>query len=193
MIIQIRGTSGSGKTHLMKRVMAVFNFEPVTVEAAMTAGFDHPDLKLTRKQPLMYVDEARKIIVLGHYEAACGGCDTLAPQDLVFSLIRWGNSLGYHVLWEGLLLSGDFQHTFKLHQDGLPITIIELDVPLEVCLDSIQSRRAAKGGTPKPLGPGPTQKWHGCKRVCERFRLNGVRVLTGDRDASFLNIIEELP
>ena len=67
-IINIRGTSGAGKSHLARRVMANYPVrKPVHV-----AG---------RKQPLYYEYEAPDhnvpLFVVGHYECACGGTDTM--------------------------------------------------------------------------------------------------------------------
>ena len=90
MIIQVRGTSGSGKTWVMKSLLERLKpFKGVLVEG--------------RKKPLFYVNST-SVAILGHYEAACGGCDNIGSAAAVAELIqnlREGvypeKSRGYHL------------------------------------------------------------------------------------------------
>lgn len=134
MIINIRGTSGSGKSTLMRRIM------------------EHPDygrrLKYHidgRKQPIGYVLQrlhGNDLAIIGHYETACGGCDTIQKMEEIFRLVRESHAAGHDVMFEGLLISADVNRAQALHDDGLPFTVIALDkVPLETCLDSVNQRR----------------------------------------------------
>src|SRR5258708_2430353 len=109
MIISIRGTSGSGKTWLAKKIL----HEP---------GIYHPPRPVHykgRKQPLYYLRDAvspdrRGIAVLGHYESATGGCDTINGNDIPFVICRTLHDR-YDVFFEGLLMAAEQHRTAKLH------------------------------------------------------------------------------
>lgn len=73
VIIQVRGTSGSGKTTAVRKVMAELGeWEPGFVEG--------------RKRPLFYKRE--RVAVLGHYEVPCGGGDTIGSVPEIFAAIK---------------------------------------------------------------------------------------------------------
>lgn len=139
MIIQIRGTSGSGKSTSMRKTMELLGgpWNQVTV-----AG---------RKRPLYYErgDYPKNIVVLGHYESPCGGCDTIGSAAAVYELIQ---SLQFgHLLCEGLLLSEDVKWSKQLKN----LRVLFLTTPLEQCLSNIQKRREVAGNT-KELNPANT-------------------------------------
>lgn len=150
MIIQVRGTSGSGKSTVMKKVMEYLGeWEKVYRDG--------------RKKPLYYRSDAG--VILGHYESPCGGCDTIgsarAVYDLTQEILR--ENPNQSILQEGLLLSEDVKWTSQL--PGVKVAF--LDTPLERCLSQIQSRRQAVGND-KPLNPSNTQNRVG---VIERARI----------------------
>lgn len=146
-IITVRGTSGSGKTHAVRAIMGYYkNREAVYCEG--------------RKRPLYYKLQhpspgGRELVVLGSYESACGGCDSISGIDYTFSLVR-ELSPGRDLLFEGLLLSGECARTNRLAEDGFSVHAIYLTTPLEQCLASINARRAAKGKT-EPVNPENTE------------------------------------
>lgn len=128
MIIQIRGTSGSGKTTVMRKVMAQIGpWEP----EYQTKG---------RKKPLLYTNR-QGVRVLGHYESACGGCDTIGSAGKVYDLIQTLKYRGFPTLCEGLLLSEDTKWTLQLDD----VRALFLTTSLETCLAQIKSRRAEAG------------------------------------------------
>lgn len=141
MIIQIRGTSGSGKTWVMREVMkrlpGMLERKPIYVEG--------------RKQPLYYLFEG--VAVLGHYEATCGGCDNVGSARAVYDLIHKVYPACGTVLCEGLLLSEDTKWTKELAKEYPgALRVIFLTTPLEKCLSQIESRRK-EAGNDKPLNP----------------------------------------
>lgn len=140
MIIQIRGTSGSGKTTVMRAVMeALGPWKPVFREG--------------RKQPLYYVAKTKtqRLAVLGHYEATCGGCDNIGSAKSVYELIQEVEA--DVILSEGLLLSEDVKWSSQL--DNLKIVFLTTDV--DTCVQQIKSRRQ-KAGNEKPLNESNTRK-----------------------------------
>ena len=152
MIIQIRGTSGSGKTWVMRRVMKVFegDWSPVYVDG--------------RKKPLLYrawVSPWKSLVVLGHYESPCGGCDTIGSARQVFELVE---ELAEDdvILCEGLLLSEDTKWASQFD-----LRVVYLHTPIEQCISQIKQRRLEAGNT-KPLNEANTR--NRVKRI-ERSRV----------------------
>lgn len=197
-IVNVRGTSGAGKTTLIRSIMGMYEQKsPVHIKG--------------RKQPLYYIlergslaykgdelslpEEPRNLALLGHYESACGGCDTIssyvpdvlqppfAPTvekpnsyDLTFGLIRALHSQGFDVLFEGLLVSGDVARCTKLHQEGLPLEVVCINIPVEECLASVVARRLAAGNE-KPFNEANTRDKYKLMQTCIRkLRENGVSV-----------------
>lgn len=164
MIIQVRGTSGSGKTTVMRAVKdAIEKFHgkpwnPVTPEG--------------RKKPLHYWLEGE--VILGHYEnSACGGCDTIGSARQVYDTYEWVNQ-GVELegvefdnfLMEGLLLSEDTKWTLELSKSD-QVYIAFLTTPVDECIERIKGRRE-KVGNEKPLNEKNTRNRVG---VIERARL----------------------
>lgn len=173
MIIQIRGTSGSGKSTIVKELME---------EKALSGS----KLRVTeegRRQPLGYIVSGGgpQIAVPGHYETACGGCDTLPSYDRIFELIRQSRAMGWNVLFEGLLVSEEVKRTFQLHQDYPgELVVIFLNTPVEVCLESIRARRAARGDE-RPLKEDNTRnRVKTIIRACTILLEAGVKVYETD-------------
>lgn len=135
MIIQIRGTSGSGKSTVMRCILESLEWKSV--------------YKKGRKQPLYYTSGS--IAVLGHYESPCGGCDTIGSAKAVFDLVQ---ELDYPiVLCEGLLLSEDVKWSIQLED----LRVVYLTTPLEQCIRQIEGRRR-EAGNQKPLNTENTSR-----------------------------------
>jgi hypothetical protein len=140
-VIQIRGTSGSGKTTVMRRVMEALG--------PWTSRFQEG-----RKNPLYYSNQ-EGVWVLGHYEATCGGCDTIGSAGKVYELIRVVQERYKAfipiILCEGLLLSEDVKWSSQLED----LRIVFLTTPPETCVEQIKGRRA-EAGNEKPLNTANT-------------------------------------
>lgn len=148
MIIQLRGTSGSGKSTAMRKLISLIR----PFEQWKSERIDG------RKNPLYYWTTygSRIVNVLGHYESPCGGVDTIQGYDSLMSLVRDLTAKeSSHVLMEGLLLSEDAKNTLAL----LPrdVRCIFLSTPLGICLERIRGRRAEKGNE-KPLNVENTSR-----------------------------------
>lgn len=150
MIIQIRGTSGSGKSTIMRQVMeALGTWRPWYVEG--------------RKRPWRYNLETPRadLTVLGHYESQCGGCDTIGSARQVYDALQEVDA--DIVLCEGLLLSEDVKWSSQLRD----LHVLFLTTSLERCLSQIQQRRKSVGND-KPLNAANTTNR---VAVIERARL----------------------
>lgn len=188
VIINLRGTNGSGKSTVVTRIMTLYSHRvPLKIEG-------------TRKRPVGYAltdpSAVRPLFVPGHYETACGGCDTIKTVDQVYHDVR--SHCGIHdVLYEGIMVQDDVRRAVELNNDicrlsGNSLTVIRLATPIADCLAAIQARRDARGET-KPLNPKNTVDRN--KRLgsaLHRLRANGVRVEELDREGAYLRCAELL-
>jgi ABC-type dipeptide/oligopeptide/nickel transport system ATPase component len=178
MIINIRGTSGSGKSTAVRQVMDLAH------------STDRIYLK-DRKNPLLYRlhwPGDKVISIPGHYETACGGCDTIKTYDQLFEIIKQEYKVGHHVLFEGLLVAHDKKRCTELFEwllrDPLLFQIIELTETLETCLASVEKRRSERKNPPKkPFNPdNTTRRYKEVVRSCEQLEAIGVPVHRYKRD-----------
>lgn len=187
MIINLRGTSGSGKSTLARRVMTAYEGARVRI------------MRKGRKQPIGYIlprgleqKPGKPLIVIGHYESPCGGCDTLKTYDDVFQAVRGAHENGYDVLFEGLLLTTETARLIEL-AGQYPMLIIGLDVPVDLCLESVNMRRRAKKPDAEPVNPKGTQSKHRTNsRAMAKFIALGLPAEWHSRESAYTRICEEL-
>lgn len=205
MIINIRGTSGSGKTHLVRELMSAMTDLKLIPGDSQIGGLatHYPKNKESKaigySGTLTYPDEIdHRVHVVGRYETACGGCDTIKTQDEICDRVRAFATRG-DVVFEGLLVSVLYDRYRKLceslsiahhiqkpvqeavlgrDQETFPPFIFAfLDTPEEVCVQRVKDRRAAAGND-KPLNENNTrEKWHICQRVAEKLNADGLPVV----------------
>ena len=136
-LIQIRGTNGSGKTYIVYKLMPKFDFHPVRNGKGKTIG---------------HLDKKYKFFLVGEYRVATGGADTIKSQDELGRIIRKALAKGYNVLFEGIIASQLAERYAKLYheatENGVNVTYIFLNVPLDTCKANINSRRAKIGKPP---------------------------------------------
>lgn len=194
MIINVRGTSGSGKTYAVRRMMEqldgdllVYSEGDFFREGKVIAHCLHH-----RMQP---------VYVIGNYSSnVCGGCDTIGTQNLVCSTVRHFAQFG-HVVFEGLIISHLFARYVALSKEfeayGEHMVFVYLDTPIELCLDRVRQRRLAAGNT-KPLDPTNTISKHESVHTCfDKMQEAGMDVRwmkhDGDVASQLLAMLNEWP
>jgi thymidylate kinase len=142
MIVNIRGTSGAGKTTIIRELMEKYK---------------HEDVYGGIKVQAVLIHWAQPIYVIGRYDNVCGGCDTIKTQDETRQRITKYCKLG-HVLYEGLTISNGYAKNLKHHRRmKQPFAFAFLDTPLVTCLSRVRKRRKAAGNT-KPFNTENTEK-----------------------------------
>ena len=145
-IINPRGAGGSGKTELVRRILAEYgwrqgagNAQPNTIK---------PIYRVGRWRPFGYRFEhphgGRPLVVLGEYSSTSGGCDTIRAADGGLSeIVRRAvdySATGHDVLIEGLHLSADADFSMQLARRGR-LHVLVLSTPAEQCARNLAVRR----------------------------------------------------
>ena len=151
MIINPRGTSGSGKTELVRRLLAQYGWQR---GARFEGAGPKPIHRAGRCRPLGYrlghPLGGRPLAVLGHYEVTSGGCDTNRAADggLEESMRRAADyaATGHDVLIEGQRLSSEHERSTELARSH-SLHILLLTTPLDQCARNLVWRRRARRDT----------------------------------------------
>lgn len=198
MIINPRGTSGSGKTYLINQLRAkyrgaehVYNND---IEGIPQYAGEFR-LPKPRKQPLFYrlydEEHQHRAVLLGHYESACGGCDTISSLDTIFGLAREFAQQGLDVIFEGLLVSAEHKRSLALFQD-FEHRVLRLSTSMDECVASVQSRRDARGDD-RPLNPKNTLlKDKAVASTCRKLKDEGCNVMVLGRGAALEEALNAL-
>lgn len=175
MIINLRGTGGSGKSTIVRQVMSSY-------------ASKIPTFITGRRQPISYLlqnEHHPPLVVLGHYETPCGGTDTITKPDDVFRMVRDHNTMHHDVLFEGIIVGDDVTRTATLHLDGLPLMVIALNTPLEECFRGIQARRDERGDDRPFDKKNTTSRAERLKRNMSRLKASGVETHWCSRGEAF--------
>lgn len=163
LIVNIRGTNGSGKS---------------TVPLQMYATDDSKYTESCGKEYTLTVFPKYKFIALGSYHNKTGGLDgigsTAAIKAALEAAKELSNKLGYHILMEGILAStvkSTYLTMFQQAQDeGFTPIVLIYTTPPDVCIQRVYARN---GG--KPIKEGLVMdKYDTIMRQFDYFNENGV-------------------
>lgn len=149
MIIKIHGTSGSGKTTIVRELMAMSHLKTADLVNTQSGRVEGHLMHLP--------DVMEPVIVLGPYGRSwCGGLDAVAGTLNHARLLHRYAGLG-HVLYEGLLGSECYGEMGKAsEQYGDDHIFAFLDTPMEVCIERVKARRFEAGNV-KPFNEDNTR------------------------------------
>jgi hypothetical protein len=139
-VINLRGTNCSGKSSAIRSIME---------EVGIAHELKHP---VPGKACGYRLNSG--LMVIGRYETACGGCDTIHRFSEIADAVVL-HSQSSSVLFEGFLWSGIFKssHELALHLQGQAKIIFGMmDTPLQTCIRRVHERRGAAGNH-KPFDP----------------------------------------
>lgn len=150
MIIQVRGTSGCGKSWIIHQLMKELVPFPAESSQALWIPVKARWKNKKRRIPLYYVTKLHNnkiVAICGGYEAICGGCDNVGSAKHVFWLYaKIRESFPQcHIISEGLLLSEDTKWTIKAQEMGWDPKAIFLTTEIDTCIQQINDRRKAVG------------------------------------------------
>jgi predicted ABC-type ATPase len=147
-IVAIKGTNGSGKSTVVRALIAHLGKQATLRFNSKEAGYR-----------CKYEDGS--LFVLGKYKTACGGLDSSfsyggAADDLLFCI----NKLAAqgHVCCEGVIAITSYGHdrmtrfADKLKRKGHRMIFAYIDTPAELCIERVMKRRR-EAGNAKPFDP----------------------------------------
>lgn len=173
-IVSIRGTHGSGKSTIAKKIIDKYKGVPRLNEKGKPLGYE---VQLP----------AANLFIVGPYVTACGGCDAVQPYSEIWPMVDRYAQMGWDVLFEGALVSssyGSIGHAMNYWQtnQGAKCVFAFLDTPLDVCLQRIAARRAARGNF-EPVNPlNTTVKHQNVLRTKDQMRKLGSAISIADID-----------
>lgn len=184
LIINLRGTSGSGKTTVARRLMAAAPSRDVLIEEKKVGVRTMPNQHW--KQPLFFI---------GRYDNVCGGMDTVPTQADCVTLVAQAYDHG-HVICEGLLASGVGPKATLpaacISLAGPNAWFLCLDTPLEVCLERVRQRRAERGDE-REFNPENTKsKWEQTRRAYELLEEGGANVAWLPYETAYEKVVKML-
>ena len=190
VIINPRGTSGSGKTEFVRRLLSDYGWKK--------GGDVEPIRRKGRERPIAYrlrhPRGGRPLTVLGHYEATSGGCDTIRAVDggldEAFRLADDCASSGHNVLLEGLVLSGEHVRSTALAK-AHRLHVLHLGTSLDRCIRNVVARQRAGRRNRASVVRTATLQQASVEEACELLRRHAtVEVL--DFDGALLRARELL-
>lgn len=170
IVINPRGAGGSGKTGLVRRLMAGFGpAEPIPQPGrARPIGYRLP-----------HPAGGRPLAVLGAYGPTCGGCDTIPLRDggleEAFRRAAALAAAGHDVVLEGRALSREHAGTAALAR-AHPVLVLQLATPAEACARALAARhRAPRAALPR-LEEHAAREQAEIASSCAQLRATGVAV-----------------
>lgn len=160
MIIHVRGNHGSGKSTLIRKVIAYFTDDPSCEgrdeRGRLVTGMKiKPIYRPRRKQPIAYSIGKKFLAVLGHYEGKDGGgTDSIPNMTVIYDLAKKYAKTHRFVLFEGIISQHSVPRMLELHERH-KVRIVYLAVPLKKAIKSVKRRRRKRGET-KPFNPKNT-------------------------------------
>jgi hypothetical protein len=145
MIVNLRGCNGSGKTTIVRNLLAIGNPQ----ELFGVYGIARPEAyKLTLK------NIKKPLYILGPYTTPTGGCDRLFPATVLELVLKYKKQ--GHVLFEGLIISDHYGTLMKtLEPMGRQVIVAFLTTSFEVCYE----RTAARSGAALKTTPKADYPW----------------------------------
>jgi len=147
IIVKLGGCNGSGKSSVAK---ALLNTKSKHV------------VEHKKKRPLVYTAEhgGASWAILGNYENACGGMDTISDKYERLELVRrYANEEDMGVVFFEGLITGKTYGAFgdMSENDGNAWLYAFMDTPFDVCVERVMQRRSAAGNM-APFDPERTMR-----------------------------------
>jgi ABC-type dipeptide/oligopeptide/nickel transport system ATPase component len=174
MIISLRGTSGSGKSHLVRSVTELYEKH----RDVYTGGRVKPYYTFHGRNP-----KGRVLVTPGHYEIKNGGIDTLDKLDDAYHIARWATKCGHDVLMEGKNMSDGLVRVNELMAGKFDIRLVFIEESLDTCIAGVRARghKIAEASIEKTL-----------KKVMRDMKRFSGKMFVGNREQCFKTVKEWL-
>lgn len=181
MIVQIAGTSGSGKSHLVRSILDFAASEGDCEEDKAKGKTDGYKLTLPKVPGQTYV--------LGPYDVPTGGCDTKGSAIEVYKLLPLIVPQYRHVIFEGLFVMNMTRGPQLAAEYAGDFVVIQLDTPLATCLASVNERRAARGAGKLEDTSNTEDNFRRARNYCAKMRDAGARVIKMNREEALGRVL----
>lgn len=169
MIFIIKGTHGSGKTTIVRNIMAA------------TGGFKKwkplmlPEMFPRRRTPCAFYHKGLNCFIVGNYpqETYSGGADNISSgvtgtRELIKHLLKMKK--GCNIVAESMMFAPETKHTIELSKHS-KVTVVAMAVSLEKCIRSIVKRRTGSGKDPTDFKTDHIgTRWRGVHNACAKLR-----------------------
>ena len=174
VILNPRGAGGSGKTELTRRIMAIYGWRRGAERSQRIGPIYRERRKLPIGYRLVHPHGQRALVVIGHYERTCGGCDTIGRADggidEVFRLVDTYSLSGDDVLFEGLAVSRELKRSAvlaSLHD----LHVLRLDTAVDQCIRNLIMRRRARRSLRPSIARAAVAECKAIAEACDALRL----------------------
>jgi energy-coupling factor transporter ATP-binding protein EcfA2 len=196
MIVQIRGASGSGKSTIVAPFARVL---PTYAEGALFAA---PESEAAGVRPTAKIGHASSdggLFIVGPYSntSPTGGCDRLRGYEGAFRVVRAAAAAWRLVVFEGLVVSDEYRRTVEIAKSH-PLVVLQLDLPFETMLESLEKRRAERTAAGKPPRLATTnvprlqKRYDYIRKVSGRLERAGVDVRWVSREGAAASLAVEI-
>jgi len=171
VILDIRGTNGSGKSYPIHQMLKLYGNEQWTLQSTI------------EDVPFTVVPDLQTAII-GHYDTQCGGADGITKQDAITEAIR-----ALYPKYKTVIVEGSIVASVYARWEALARELDDdywfwfLETPVADCIASVLERRKAKNNS-KPFDPNQTliPRHEAILRLKKRLIDAGRNVANFDRD-----------
>lgn len=193
MIIQIAGTSGSGKSHLVRDFMSWIDAnggaltERRVGSRATPLGYDVCLPKAGGSRP-----RGASLHIVGAYDSPTGGCDTIRDVVQLYDLILEEHNKGIDILYEGLFVMNHTRGPKLVEQVDGAMVVLQLTTPFATCVNSINNRRDARGEGKLVNKENTRSNFVRAENYCKKMAAAGAGVIKVRRDQGLDTLLELL-
>jgi hypothetical protein len=182
MIINIRGTSGSGKSWVAKELLRRFlsvSYNPdigghfLNENTVLLGLYYNLPGEAHRFQRLTWADFETSLRRGGGVD---DGPHNIRRPETLKNLVFKADGKGFHVILESLMVSGSYARWAGVAKQVDDFRWLFLNTPLEQCEDNVRARRA-EAGNPRLFKPEATRsKYRAVASVLRKARADQMRV-----------------
>lgn len=175
MIINIRGTSGSGKSWVIKQLLKRFpNEYDISLLGHILNGNTYLIGPYLSQRGDVGIDILLKDMTLDGIQALALQKPLQVSRGLLGN-VPAGRPQFEHVIFEGLIITSVYERYRKMSEEA-DLRWVFLNTPLETCLKQVDKRRMERGDR-RPLNPENTvTKWNVARRHVDKARADGMKV-----------------